>query len=166
MYFNNFPKMSYPFTINGKTEFRTVMDITKNVRLRREILSNVTLFDTYIIKDGETPELIAEYVYGNAQYHWTILLANDLYDYLSDFPLSQAILDNVIIDKYGVLNIHKIHHYEGVVNGRTFIVDKDFIGHIPISNSDYEYNLNEEKRTIKIISPNFINQIVSELNKI
>ena len=30
--------------------------------------------------DGETPEIVAEKVYGNAEYHWIIMLANDIYD--------------------------------------------------------------------------------------
>ena len=85
MYFNDFDKILYNFVINGKEELKVMTDITKNVRVRKEILSNITLFDTYIIQEGETPEIIAEKVYGRADYHWSILLANDRYDYLNDY---------------------------------------------------------------------------------
>ena len=60
MYFDNFPSMLYPFKINGKVENKLIKDITQNVRLRKQILANVTLYDEYDIRDGETPEIIAE----------------------------------------------------------------------------------------------------------
>ena len=52
MYFDNFPKIIYNFNINNKEELKVLTDITRNVRLRKEILSNITLFDMYIISDG------------------------------------------------------------------------------------------------------------------
>jgi hypothetical protein len=166
MYFSNFPKIIYPFSINNKVETRVVVDITKNIRVMSNLLSNVTLFDEYIISDGETIEFISEKFYGTPDYHWTIMLANNRYDYLNDFPLSQTAMDQVISDKYGIENINNIHHYEGIINGITYIVDKIHVGCSPITNSDYEYDQNEKKRLIKIISPNIINKVVQELGVI
>ena len=166
MYFNDFDKILYNFFINGKEELKVITDITKNVRVRKEILSNITLFDTYIIQEGETPEIIAEKVYGRADYHWSILLANDRYDYLNDFPLRQVAMDKVVIDKYGEDHIHDIHHYEAIINGQTFVVDSTVVGSSPITNSDYELSVNESKRLIKIISPSLIIQVAQELSEL
>lgn len=163
MYFADFPKIYYNFIINGKEETRLIMDITKNVRLRKEVLSKVTLFDLYTILDGETPEYISEKIYGRADYHWAILLANDMYDYLNDFPISQHSLERVISDKYGEMHILDIHHYETIIDGKVFIVDKNFIGNYSVTNIDYEYSINEGKRLIKIISPTYISQVAKEL---
>ena len=60
MYFTNFPKIIYPFSIDNKVQNRVVVDITKNVRVISKLLSNVSLFDTYTINDGETIEFISE----------------------------------------------------------------------------------------------------------
>ena len=162
MYFDNFPKIIYNFNINNKEEIKVLTDITKNVRLRKEILSNITLFDMYIISDGETPELIAEKVYGNPQYFWAIMLANDRYDYLTDFPMSQNAMERIISDKYGADNINDIHHYEAVINGSTYVVDSTIAGSTPITNSGHEYAVNESKRIIKIISPAIIEKVAAE----
>lgn len=86
MYFKEFPEMLYDFKYGGKNKTTIVKDITRNVRVRRDLLANITLFDEYDIVDGETPEIIAEKIYGNPEYHWIIMLVNGRYDYLTDFP--------------------------------------------------------------------------------
>jgi hypothetical protein len=101
MYFKDFPTFFYEYTINGEKSLTVVKDITRNIRFRRDILSNITVFDDYDIQEGETPEIIAEKIYGNPEYHWIIMLANDRYDYISDFPLSQAELEQYVYQKYG-----------------------------------------------------------------
>lgn len=101
MYFKGFPTFFYEYTIKGEKSLTVVKDITRNIRFRRDILSNITVFDEYDIQEGETPEIIAEKLYGNPEYHWIIMLANDRYDYISDFPLSQAELEQYVYQKYG-----------------------------------------------------------------
>ena len=91
MYFKQHPTFVYDFKYNIITNgVRTsiVKDITRNVRFRKEILETVTVFDEYDIVDGETPEIIAEKIYGNPEYHWIIMLANQKWDYRTDFPLT------------------------------------------------------------------------------
>ena len=105
MYFQNFPSFLYGYQINGKTEYKLVTDVTENVRLRTQILSNITLFDEYDIRDGETPELIAEKVYGNPLYHWVIMICNEKYNYIDDFPLPIHQLETYI---FLVLYIYKL----------------------------------------------------------
>jgi uncharacterized protein YxjI len=96
-----------------RLDYTVMRDITQNVRLRTEILGNVTLYDEYDIKEGETPEVIAEKVYGNPNYHWIVMLCNERYNYIDDFPLTQYELDKHITDKYGAGNEYATHHYVG-----------------------------------------------------
>ena len=63
MYFKDFPKFLYDFNYGNVTKTTVVTDITRNVRFRKHILSNVTLYDEYDMLDGETPEIIAEKFY-------------------------------------------------------------------------------------------------------
>lgn len=157
MYFNNFSKIFYDFEINGKKELLIVSDIVKNVRFRKEVLANITTYDEYDIRDGETPEIIAEKIYGNANYHWIIMLANERYNYVEDFPLSSFELENHIKQKYGAGNAYDTHHY---VNQDGYIVDASQPGALSVSNYQYEDDLNESKRRIKIISKDLITVIL------
>ena len=157
MYFNNFDTIFYDYEINGKKELLIVSDIVKNVRFRKEVLANITTYDEYDIRDGETPEIIAEKIYGNANYHWIIMLANERYNYVEDFPLSVFELENHVKQKYGEDNVYGIHHYQ---NAEGYIVDSTQPGATSISNYEYEDNLNESKRRIKIISKDLINAIL------
>lgn len=166
-YFAKFPNILYPFELNGKEQFIRVVDIALNVRLRKEILSNIAVYDTYDILDGETPELIAEKVYKDANLHWVIMLANDKYDLYNDFPMSQESLEKYIEEKYGQGNEYDQHmifgelHFENengdIVDGPASALVK------PVSNYDYEFKRNEAKRRIKLISPRIVSAIVNEL---
>lgn len=103
MYFKDFPQFLYDFNYgNGVIKTDVVKDITRNVRVRKEILSNITIFDEYDIIDGETPEIISEKFYGTPDYHWVIMLANERYDWSSDFPLPERILQKHIASIFNV----------------------------------------------------------------
>lgn len=161
MYFDKFPSIYYDFKYEkNDVRLQTVKDITFNVRLRREILSNVTLFETYDMKEGETPESVSEKVYGSPHYHWAIMLANDKYDYIEDFPKTTFALEKFIDAKYG-LKKNDPHHY--IKDGE--IVDQFTIGATAVSNYDHEYQENDKKRTIKLISRNLLTSLVSNLEK-
>ena len=163
MYFENFPTFLYDFKINGKTEYKLVKDISQNVRVRKEILSSVTLYDEYDIRDGETPEIISEKVYGTPLYHWVIMLCNDKYNYIDDFPLPSYELEKHVTNKYGVGNEYDIHHY---INANGFTVDASQAGATSVSNYDYEVSVNESKRRIKLISPSLLNTILKNFKDI
>lgn len=157
MYFEEFGKFTYPFKINGKTEYKLITDITQNVRIRKEILANITLYDEYDIKDGETPEIISEKVYGSPLYHWVVMLCNQRYDYINDFPMPIYNLEQHITEKYGAGNEYNIHHY---VDNNGNIVDSSNPQATSVSNYQYEDDENEKKRRIKLISPNLLKTIL------
>lgn len=113
MYFSQFPKIYYDFAQdNTSTALQILTDITTNVRVRKEVLENITLYDEYDMMDGETPEIVAEKVYGNPELHWVIMLVNQRYDYIQDFPMSSLELEEYIKTTYGEENIYNVHHYE------------------------------------------------------
>lgn len=158
MYFKEFPTIPYEYNIGGKQKIMLVTDITRNVRFRKEVLSNITLYDEYDIVDGETPEIIAEKVYGSSEYHWVVMLVNSRFDYIEDFPLNIERLEVHIKDKYGEDNIYETHHY---VDTRGFVVNDDHPEAQPVSNYDYEVSVNESKRRIKLISNDLLKTILN-----
>lgn len=161
MYFKNFPSFIYNFDIAGTNTALLIKDITRNVRFRQELLSNITVYDEYDIIDNETPEHISEKIYGNPEYYWVIMLTNDRYDYVNDFPMTQSVLEQYISDKY--TNPYGIHHYK---NSSGFIVNSTYSGASSVTNYDYEYAANESKRRIKIIPKFYIDKILTDYKKI
>lgn len=153
MYFTKFPSIYYEFIIDGKKELRTVKDITTNVRFRKQLLSQITLYDEYDIKEGETPDIIAAKYYGSSEYHWVVMLANERFNYLEDFPLDNYAFELYVIDKYGE-DLYSTHHQEDA-NGH--VVNYGY----PVSNYEYEMRENEKKRRIKLISPSLLSTILS-----
>ena len=112
MYFSKFPIIYYPYEINGELIYKQVSDITINVRLTKALLEYATTYDIYDMKEGETPEIIAERAYGSPLYHWVVMICNERYDYLNDFPLSNYDLEQYIIRKYGTWEYAlQTHHY-------------------------------------------------------
>lgn len=162
MYFNRFPVVEYEFEINGQIEKRLVKDITLNSRVRREILDQVTLYDEYDLKEGETPEILAARLYGSPIYHWVIMLTNNRYDYIADFPIPSRAFEQILQDKYGS-TLYSIRHY---IDARGFIVMPTVIGATPVTNYEHEQNLNEAKRRIKLISPTMLATIVSQFRNL
>lgn len=157
-YFSSFPKISYPFLVNGQEKNILVTDITTNVRFIQQSLASIQLFDTYSIKDGETPEIISSKFYGTPNYHWIIMLANQRYDYINDFPRSQHQLDKYIDGKYGI-TADSIAYY--LKAGK--VVDAGTVDSIEISNRDHETIVNETKRQIKIIPQDYVKAIMNDL---
>jgi len=131
MYFSNFPKIVYDFDLPNGVDYKIVTDITRNVRLRKQILENILVYDYYDIGEGETPEIISEKIYGTPYYHWVIMLVNQRYDYINDFPLTQLELDTHIDKKYGDKKYH-VHDYK--VNG----IIKEGINIITLRDSELE----------------------------
>jgi hypothetical protein len=149
--------ISTPYTSQEtQTKALILTDITRNIRFRRDVLANITIYDYYDVIDGETPEIVAEKFYGNAQYHWIVMLVNERYDYLKEWPLTQPNLDQYVIDKYGS-SANSIHHYE---NARGAVVPSSYPLAVPITNANYEERLNESKRRIKIISRELLSTIL------
>ena len=111
-YFANIPSIKYDFNINNENEIRVLRDITRNIRFQKDVIKSVSMYDEYDIKDGETPEIVSERVYGSPNYHWLIMVFNDIYDYIEDWPMSSHQLEQYCTQKYGKANYNAVHHYE------------------------------------------------------
>jgi hypothetical protein len=168
MYFSKFPLLAYINSDN--VNYSVATDITRRVAVTNSIKENFSLYDEYDVQEGDTPEILAYNLYKNSQYHWIILLLNDIIDPRFEWPLTQEQLQRYAIDKYGSTEaIYETHHYEASLTDTT-IVDSDdanFPEKVEISNMDYEITLNETRRRIKILKPNYISSFITEFeNKI
>ena len=167
-YFQMFPDTLYDAKGNGN--YTVMKDILTRVKLVASKKENLLNFDYYNVQDGETPEMIAHKYYGDVNLHWTILVANDIVDYYNDWPMSVQKFEKFVFDKYD--NPQAIHHYEiSQTSGETTTTidigmnTTDYPSATAISNYTYEDRLQEQKRQIRLISPDFISQFVSEFEK-
>lgn len=156
-----FDKIPYSEFQIDKRERVLVRDIIRAVRLDPGFLEDATLFIPYEAKNDETPEVISYKFYGTVAYHWVVALLNSKYDYLNDYPRSEAVVREYTQNKYGTLN--KIHHFEDL-NGN-WVDDVPLAGgsafKIPITVLDFEKRENEKKRTMKILRKELLNEFIN-----
>lgn len=154
-YFALFPKLLYPY---GGTE-RVVTNITRGIRLNRKLTDEDVIYFPYDIKDGERPDSVSERFYDTPDYHWVILLVNDIGNIYEQWPMSSVDLDEYIQDKYGE-DIDEVHHYQ---NSKGHVVSAPAPGvpsydGSPVTNRQYEQGLNELKRNIRVVDPRYIRE--------
>ena len=165
MYFNNFPTI--PYDSKGTGEFKDVKNILRRVGIRAKVKTNTMLYDTYDVKNGETPESIAFKLYDDAELHWIVMLVNNITDRFHDWPLSEAQFLNFVNEKYS--NPNAIHHYEiEQESGDTSIKidigtsNADYPTATAITNYEYEQEEQDNKRKIRLLDPSFIDSFVDE----
>ncbi len=171
MYFDSFPVI--PYDAKGNLEYKDVTNLLRRVGLRAKVKSNTLLYDTYDVKEGETPEIIAHKLYGDAELHWVILLVNDITDRYHQWPMSGGQFLDYINDKYS--NPDAIHHYETTqTSGDTKVkvevfneVDDDaYTGLTPITNREFEEQEQDKRRKIRLLDPSFVEQFIDEYKKL
>ena len=170
MYFSYFPKGTYDIRNDGNE--KVVTDLMVRVKVRSKVLNESMLYDLYDIPEGETPELTALKHFGNSNYHWVILLTNDITDRYYGWPLTTYEFENYLNEKY--TNPDGIHHYEITqLSGKTkgdgpsdyshkIIVNSTEPGAIAISNRQYEERLQDEKRQIKLLNAAYLPILLDE----
>ena len=169
MYFTNFPLVLYDSVGNGN--FKIVTNLLKRVAVRSKVKINTALFDTYDVKDGETPEMIADKLYDDPELHWTILLLNDITDRYHQWPQNTNQFIAYINDKYS--NVDATHHYEiSQVSGDTTIKidigtdNTEHSGASVVTNYEYEEDLQDKKRKIRLLDPTYVEDFVAEFKKL
>lgn len=116
-FFDSFPTIKYDINRSLYPVYEDVTNVFFRIGVIRDVLNNVASYYVYDIQDGDTPEIIAEKVYGDSGAGWMVLLANNIIDPQFDWPLDYKSFDNYIIGKYGSLVNAKttVHHAEKVI---------------------------------------------------
>jgi hypothetical protein len=169
MYFANFPLIPYDSVGNG--EFKVVTNLMKRVALRSKVKTNTMLFDTYDVKEGETPEMIADKLYGDPNLHWIIMYVNGITDRYHQWPLSTPQFLAFLNDKYS--NPDGTHHYEITQTSGDATVTIDIgsdntshAGATLITNREYEESRQDTLRSIRLLDPEYVDQFVEEFENL
>lgn len=135
-FLDKFPKIPYDINKSGYSNYDNVTDISFRFSIIKDTLNSTSAYYEYVIRDGDTPEILADRVYGDPEAYWIILYANNIYDPQYDWPLNDDAFEKFIISKYGSVANAKsqIHHYEKIVarqveNSETVYLDKQEINY-------------------------------------
>ena len=174
MYFSKFPKLLYDIKNDGN--YNLVPDIFRRIKVRSKIKDNISLLDKYDVGEGESPETVAFKVYGDTNYFWVVCLMNNIVNRFYDWPLDEYVFQQYVADKYS--NPDGIHHYEitqssGKQTGdgpsdysHKLEVNSDTAGAQSVSNIEYERRLQDEKRQIRILLPQYLPAFEDEFLKL
>ena len=193
-YFNQIPDFEYVSRLPDAkiSDYITVKNLFKRAFLREDIYQNLTFFTKYSIKGNDRPDNVAAQVYQDSSLDWLVLLTNNIINIPNEWPLSQDDFNRYLLDKYDndYNTIYNgIHHYETIEvedSNETIIipagleVSQDFtttyydyfIGGLttannitrPITNYEYEENLENKKREIYILKLEYLSVVMDDID--
>ena len=192
MYFKELPDVSYPSPLSDRRsdrEYITVKNLFRRVKLRDDLIDQVTAFEKYEIRQGERPDIVAEEYYDNQDLDWLVLISNNITNVRDQWPLSDNELYNYAVEKYGVEGLSQVAYYEttevknkagAVITPAGLQVDSDFSvtyydaveeGYntkypvTSVTNYDYEQKLQDDKRNIFTLKPRYLNIAKDDLKE-
>lgn len=172
-YFENIPSIEYPYygKLIGDEESKITLvntvDIMVRFRIRDEIVRTPLAYYTYQWKDGDRPDKVAALYYDSPDFAWLVMMSASAFDWLYEFPMSNRQFQEYIDSRYGsyMAALNTVHHYE---DGDGDIIDQYTYDNISdplkkaVSVLSYEEDLNESKREVKLLSKEFLPQVVRE----
>lgn len=189
-YFRELPDLEYQTPLSDRSssdQYVIVKNLFRRVKLRDDLQNVFTIFNKYQIPDGSRPDLVAQELYGSSEYDWVVLISAGIINIRDQWPLSDKDIYDYTLEVYGS-NLNSINHYETIEvkdsKGRLIlpkgkIVDASFTipdPEIPttnispnpvigITNYEYEIQKNNEKRTIYVLKPIYLQQILKDTRK-
>ena len=192
-YFRELPNLLYQSFLPDKRsslDYTEVKNLFRRTKLRDDLQNVFTLFDKYEIPDEFRPETVAEEFYGNDELDWVVLTTAGIVNVRNEWPLNNRDIFNYSFEKYGD-NLNATRFFEtkeiknssgSIILEKGKVVDSDFVfkyydtnGIVEIkgtnvrtgvSNYDYEVRLNEEKRSIFVLKPEYLQQFLSDFRDI
>ena len=174
-------------------DYVRVKNLFKKGKIREDIFENLAFFTKYKIVGDDRPDNVAFEVYEDSKLDWIILLSNNVLNIQSEWPLPQQQFDNYVLGKYGDYDTlyNGIHHHETVeeknsqgvtivpaglevqsnysVSYYDYFIDSQVTKNdlvVPITNYEYEENLENSKINIFILNSRFLNVIIDDIENI
>lgn len=190
-YFDLFPNVQLPsYSEKRSSSYDTIIvkNLFKRGKVREDFFQNVAAFNKFVVEGDDRPDNVAQQLYQDDQLDWVVLLSNNIINVRDEWPMSQYDFQRYIDNKYDPVQLGQIHHYETkeirLPNGVLVLqagleVDADFTFSysyestdynindvISISNLEYEIKKNDDKRSIYVIRPEYVNIIISDMREI
>lgn len=158
-YFQYLPKFEY--------SKKTSVNIIVRGKIQELIKKRISYLYPYRVKDGERPDIISHKYYGNINYTFLVLYANNIYDVIHDWPLDTEAFNDYVREKYGSLEIAKQKLF-AYYNKENLIIDQETYLATPeverrvLYHYDMESILNERKRSIVLIDNEYSKTLMDE----
>lgn len=156
-YFNSFP-IILDYEIQG--EVYDGIDITRRTNIISEVKNNPNAYMEYSVRDGESPEILADRIYDDGGLYWVIMMFNDRFDIANEWPLDQVSLEMSVDRRYGNKK-HAIRYYLSAATGTEVDLSWPDYDRVPITNYEYELKINDDKRNIKVPLEQYASQIAA-----
>ena len=193
-YFRNIPNFEYVNrTKDGQfiSNYTQVKNFFKKGRMREDIFQDLTIFEKYNIKGDDRPDNVANEIYGDPTLDWVVLTSNNIVNIYNEWPLSQQVFEDYILDKYGTYEkLDETHHYEsneikdstGLIifpKGVQVSAAQSVSFYEPtrdeqvtvnpvskaVTNYQYEEEINNKKRRIFLLKPSYLNVVFDDLEE-
>ena len=188
-YFRELPNLNYQSTSSDRSsseDYVVVKNIFRRAKLRDDLKYIFTSLVDYYIRDGIRPDQVADAIYGDPELDWVVLTSANIINVRDEWPLDSYEIYNYSLNKYGN-DLNQIRHYETTEvkdsSGRLIlpkgkVVDSGFTIPDPssstatlnpvggVTNYEYESKLNDEKRSIYILTPNYLQVFLNDMKDI
>jgi len=188
-YFRELPNLNYQSTSSDRSsseDYVVVKNIFRRAKLRDDLKYNFTSLIDYYIRDGVRPDQVADEIYGDPELDWVVLTSANIINVRDEWPLDSYEIYNYSLNKYGN-DLNQIRHYETtevkdssdrLILPQGKVVDSGFTIPDPssptatlnpvagVTNYEYETKLNDEKRSIYIITPEYLQVFLNDMRDI
>ena len=180
-YFRQIPNLDYPSLRNDRNsayDYQVVKNIFKRAVVRDDIFNEITAFTKYSVVGDERPDQVAYQFYNDSGLDWVILATNNIIHVRDEWPMGNQDFLTYLNGKYTEAELANIHHYEtkiirdssgtliqpegkrvpagytvnfldnGTIRSESSLTSFSFLEH--------ETNLNDAKRNINILRPEFL----------
>ena len=115
-YFRHLPNILYQSPLSHKNssgDYISIKNIFRRTKLKDYLQGSVSVFNKYIIEDGERPDTISELLYGSSRYDFVVVLTAGITNINHQWPVQDFQVYNVALNKYGSeIKMNEVHHYE------------------------------------------------------
>ena len=180
-YFRQIPNLDYPSLRNDRNsayDYQVVKNIFKRAVIRDDIFNEITAFTKYSVVGDERPDQVAYQFYNDSGLDWVILATNNIIHVRDEWPMGNQDFLTYLNGKYTEAELANIHHYEtkiirdssgtliqpegkrvpagytinfldnGTLRSESSLTSFSFLEH--------ETDLNDAKRNINILRPEFL----------
>ena len=180
-YFRKIPNLDYPSLRNDRNsayDYQVVKNIFKRAVIRDDIFNEITAFTKYSVVGDERPDQVAYQFYNDSGLDWVILATNNIIHVRDEWPMGNQDFLTYLNGKYTESELANIHHYEtkiirdssgtliqpegkrvpagytinfldnGTLRSESSLTSFSFLEH--------ETDLNDAKRNINILRPEFL----------
>ena len=190
-YFRQLPQLDYPSLSNDRKsayDYQLVKNLFKRAVLRDDVFNDVTNFEKYSVEGDERPDKVAYDFYGDSGLDWIILTTNNIIHVRDEWPMSNRDFLTYLNQKYTSEELSNVHHYETreirdesntLIQPAGVRVKSDYsVTYVEndtvktessikmITFLEHETNLNDAKRNINILKPDYVEIFLRDIKEI